>query len=46
MKATSTQKSKLQKNIDQQLQEILENEIRKVKNGNNRNALFLQLFAA
>lgn len=43
---TTAQKSAVQKSIDKQLQEILENEVRKIKNTNTRNAAFLQLFAA
>ena len=46
MKTTATQKSAVQISIDKQLQEILENEIRNIKNVKKRSAVFLQLFVA
>jgi hypothetical protein len=46
MKANSTTTAGLVKAIDKQLKAILEKDILKIKDGNIRNAAFLQLIAA
>jgi hypothetical protein len=46
MKVTATKTTDLVKVIDQQLQAILEKDIRKIDDINVKNAAFLQLIAA